>query len=58
MLYGIRKDDVTTMVVGIANNNYAALEQWYRHLQDDTDLVINVYETNFMDRYSSSRTHR
>jgi hypothetical protein len=52
MLYGIRKDDVTTMVVGIANNNYAALEQWYRHLQDDTDLVINVYETNFMDHFS------
>jgi hypothetical protein len=52
MLYGYRKDKTTTVVTAVANNNYAAYEAWFRSLQDDTDLVINVYETNFMDHFS------
>jgi hypothetical protein len=52
MLYGYRKDKLTTVVTAVANNNYAAYEAWFRSLQDDTDLVVNVYETNFMDHFS------
>jgi hypothetical protein len=51
MLYGYRKDDVTTVVTAIERNNYAPYEAWFRGLQDDTDLVINVHETNFMDHF-------